>query len=62
MSRQSKSIARIRAERRDAGLCVVCAARSKTYRCDRCAHPYQKLKPKARSESARRSARARWSK
>lgn len=35
-TRQSKSIARIRAARRKAGLCFECGARSKTYRCASC--------------------------
>lgn len=35
-SRQSASIARIRAARRKAGLCFECGVKSKTYRCPSC--------------------------
>ncbi len=37
MSRQSESIARIRAERRSKGQCVGCGKKSATYRCEDCA-------------------------
>lgn len=36
ISRQAKSIARIRAARRAAGKCFECGARAKTFRCAAC--------------------------
>lgn len=55
LTRQAESIARIRAERRAAGLCALgCGRHSETYACKLCRPP----KPKRQVTAARRLAQA----
>lgn len=57
MTRQAKSIARIRAQRRAAGQCADCGALSEKFRCAACRPPASK---KQVSAARRAAARARW--
>lgn len=58
-TRQAKYIARIRAERRKAKLCVECSKPSKSYRCETCR---PKKSAKSISKARANAARARWKK
>jgi hypothetical protein len=58
-TRQSKSVARIRTERRSKELCAICGSPSKKYRCEKCT---PKKSEKEISEARRKAVIKRWEK